>query len=326
MTKQASPNRKGKDAWFPKGKIIAGRYELARPLGSGGWGQVYLARDRVLGRQVAVKRLLPSLSVDEEAVERFHREASVIASVQDPHVLTIFDTIREGDDHFIIMEYADAGTLSQALRWEGMFNAFETLNVAIDVCKGLRAVHNKGIIHRDIKPANVLFFSRSDGFPLSKLADFGIAIQPDDQRLTPQQRVLGTLIYLSPEQVSGYARLTPASDLYSLGVIMYEMMAGELDEPFFLRRIEDLGHQEGLEHFARFPEPLQPTLYRVLQSRPAARFQSADEMLQALERTRGRLTASLATQRILEETLEEMRRRTPPSDTPVSALPPQPPP
>ncbi|MFQ5614682.1 MAG: serine/threonine-protein kinase [Anaerolineae bacterium] len=299
------------DAWLPSDYVISGRYELLRPLGSGGWGQVYLAQDRVLGRRVAVKRLLPSLAADPEAVSRFHREASVVASIQDAHVLTIFDTLEDGDNHYMVMEYADAGTLSQAISLEGAYNPFEALSVTIDICKGLRAVHDKGIIHRDVKPANVMFFSGNAGLPISKLGDFGIALQPEEQRLTPTNNVLGTLIYLSPEQATRGDKLTVASDIYSLGVMLYEMLSGQLEEPMFLQSLANEKEGLGLQAYAIFPEPIQPILFRALQANPEERFQTTDEMLQALERARGRLTASMATQRLLEQTLAEMRNTHP---------------
>jgi len=323
MTDPSKGNKTRKDAWFSKDYLVAGRYKLKRPLGSGGWGQVYLAKDQELGRRIAIKRLLPSLVADPEAVSRFHREASVVASIQDPNVLTIFDIIQEGDDHYIVMEYADAGTLSQALSLQGFLAPFEALSVAMDICKGLRAVHSKGIIHRDIKPANVMFFSLSDGFPLSKLGDFGIAVQSDDPRITANNTVLGTLIYLAPELASRFSEPTPASDIYSLGALIYEMMTGELDEPFFLKRIGEQSKLQGMEHFAMLPEPLQLPLFRLLQYRPAARLQSADEALQALKLTYGRLTASLATQHLLEQTVAEMTHTSQPTTSPsVAAISP----
>ena len=168
------------------GQVILDRYELLRVLGSGGWGRVYLANDQLLNRLVAIKQLVPRLAADSAAVNRFKREASAVASIRDPYVLTIHDIYECGAQHYMVMEYADAGTLAQRMRLEGVLPPYEAMSVAIDICKGLRAIHLKGIIHRDVKPANVMFFSRPDTVPVAKLGDLGIALQQEEgERLTP---------------------------------------------------------------------------------------------------------------------------------------------
>jgi len=279
------------------GDVILDRYELVRLLGSGGWGRVYLANDRMLNRPVAIKQLLPRLAADPAAVSRFMREATVIASIREPHVLTVYDIAERDGQHYMVMEYADAGTLAQVLQLEGTLTPYEALSVAIDVCKGLRAVHSKGIVHRDVKPANVMFFSRGDSLPVAKIGDFGIALQLQEERLTPSDNVVGTLIYLSPEQASSSSVIAPVSDLYSLGVVLYEMMSGELQEPLVFNPLFANGDSsEVMEHLSMFPEPVRPLLIKALQRRPSDRFQSADEMLQALQRARSRLTVAFTTQ------------------------------
>jgi serine/threonine protein kinase len=286
------------DVLYGPGDVILDRYELVRLLGSGGWGRVYLANDRMLHRPVAIKQLLPRLAADPAAVSRFMREASVIASIRDPHVLTVYDIAEIDGQHYMVMEYADAGTLAQMMQLEGTISPYETLSIAIDVCKGLRAVHNKGVVHRDVKPANVMFFSRTDGLPVAKIGDFGIALQPEDERLTPSDNVVGTLIYLSPEQASSSHVITHSSDLYSLGVVLYEMMSGELQEPLFVNPIfaNNSNNSDMFQHLGMFPEPVRPLLIKALQRKPEDRFQNADEMLQALQRARSRLTVSFTTQ------------------------------
>ncbi|MEJ2560761.1 MAG: serine/threonine-protein kinase [Anaerolineae bacterium] len=286
------------DVLYGPGDIILDRYQLVRQLGSGGWGRVYLANDRMLHRNVAIKQLLPRLAADAAAVSRFMREASVIASIRDQHVLTIHDIAETDGQHYMVMEYADAGTLAQMMQLEGTISPYETLSIAIDVCKGLRAVHNKGVVHRDVKPANVMFFSRTDGLPVAKIGDFGIALQPEDERLTPSDNVVGTLIYLSPEQASSSHVITHSSDLYSLGVVLYEMMSGELQEPLFVNPIfaNNNNNSDVFQSLGMFPEPVRPLLIRALQRKPEDRFQNADEMLQALQRARSRLTVSFTTQ------------------------------
>jgi serine/threonine-protein kinase len=287
------------DAQHGPGDIILDRYELVRLLGSGGWGRVYLANDHMLNRPVAIKQLLPRLAAEPSAVSRFKREASVIASIREPHVLTVYDIAERDGQHYMVMEYADAGTLAQVLQLEGAMAPYEALSVAIDVCKGLRAVHSKGVVHRDVKPANVMFFSRPDGLPVAKIGDFGIALHPQDERLTPSDNVVGTLIYLSPEQASSSAVITHLSDLYSLGVVLYEMMNGELREPMFINPLFANGNNRDLlEHLSGLPDPVRPLLIKSLHRRQEDRFQSADEMLQALQRARSRLTVSYTTQTI----------------------------
>jgi serine/threonine protein kinase len=285
------------DTLHGPGDVILKRYELVRMLGSGGWGRVYLANDRMLHRPVAIKQLLPRLAADPAAVSRFMREASVIASIRDPHVLTIYDVAESEGQHYMVMEYADSGTLAQMLQLEGAMSPYEALSVAIDVCKGLRAVHSKGVVHRDVKPANVMFFSRTDGLPIAKIGDFGIALQQEEERLTPSDNVVGTLIYLSPEQASASNTITHASDLYSLGVVLYEMMSGELRDPLFANPLfANDNSSEVYQQLGMFPEPVRPLLIKALRRKAEDRFQRADEMLQALERSRSRLTVSFATQ------------------------------
>jgi serine/threonine protein kinase len=299
------------------GDTILDRYELVRLLGSGGWGRVYLANDHMLHRPVAIKQLLPRLAADPTAVSRFMREASVIASIREPHVLTVYDIAERNEQHYMVMEYADAGTLSQVLQLEGSLPPYEALSVAIDVCRGLRAVHSKGVVHRDVKPANVMFFSRPDGLPVAKIGDFGIALHPTDERLTPSDNVVGTLIYLSPEQAANSSTITHLSDLYSMGVMLYEMIHGELKEPLFLNPLFANGNSAELrEHLSGLPEPVQPLLIKALQRKPEDRFQTADELLQALQRARSRLTVSVTTQTFedltpVEPTIPVARRRMP---------------
>jgi serine/threonine protein kinase len=286
----------GEGEFHGPGQVILERYELMRVLGSGGWGRVYLATDRLLHRMVAIKQLLPRLAADPAAVSRFKREASAIASIRDPNVLTIYDISECGAQHYMVMEYADAGTLAQRMQLEGILPAYEAMSVAIDICKGLRAIHLNGIIHRDVKPANVMFFSRPDTIPAAKLGDLGIALQRDEgKRLTPSDGVLGTLIYLSPEQAASQS-LSPASDLYSLGTVIYETLGGELQEPVFLNPLFSGTSGETLQQLGAIPDPARPLLVKALRRKPEDRFQNADEMLQALERARGRLSISLSTQ------------------------------
>ena len=205
-----------------KAPLIAGRYEPMSLLGAGGMGEVFLAEDRVLSRPVAVKLPKKYLVEDEEALARFRSEAVAAASLSHPNVVRVFDA---GEDQtglpYIAMEYVPGGTLAGLLAREGRLWPRVAARLAEGVALALDAAHAKGIVHRDVKPQNVLL--DEGGQP--KVTDFGIARAGDATALTHASGVMGTARYFSPEQAEGYPA-TPRSDLYSLGVVLYEMLTG----------------------------------------------------------------------------------------------------
>lgn len=268
-------------------RIISHRYATLRLLGSGGMGEVYLARDKILGREVAIKVLRKRYAEDEEYVARFRREARSAASLSHPNVVSIHDLGCSGDgDHYIAMEYVPGGTLKQRLVEGGALRPAAAAAVALQIADALDAAHARGIVHRDVKPQNVLLTAGGN----AKLADFGIAGAASPavgSRTTP---VVGTPSYMSPEQVSGEP-VGPASDLYSLGVILYEMLTGEApfcvgnpgaaaakrtnDPPWSPRRL-DPGIPEGMDSL----------VVKLLARRPADRYADAAELAGDLRRLR----------------------------------------
>lgn len=204
------------------GELVDGRYEVVDTLGSGGMADVYLARDEVLGRDVALKVLNRRFSGDEGFVERFKREARSAATLSHPNVVQIYDR-GEADDGgcYISMEYLPGGTLQDRISRDAPMDAGVVAGVAAQIAEALEAAHEGGVIHRDVKPQNVLVTRGGD----VKVGDFGIARAESASSMTGDA-ILGTAAYMSPEQAAG-GPVDPRSDLYSLGVVMYEMLTGE---------------------------------------------------------------------------------------------------
>src|SRR5919107_5115735 len=202
--------------------VLGDRYTLVELLGDGGMAEVYLARDNSLGREVALKVLREQYTDDEEFVERFRREAMSAAALNHPGIVQVYDRGRSEDGTFyIVMEYVRGGTLKERIK-EGNLAPREAAEIASQVADALAVAHDRGVIHRDIKPQNVLLTASGE----AKVSDFGIARAASWKTMTQTNSVLGTLAYMSPEQVRG-DRVGPVSDLYSLGVVLYEMLASE---------------------------------------------------------------------------------------------------
>ncbi|MCB1257955.1 MAG: serine/threonine protein kinase, partial [Microthrixaceae bacterium] len=204
-------------------RVLNDRYEIYRRLARGGMAQVYLARDRVLDRPVAVKELVPEFATDPSFVERFRREAQAAASLTHANVVAVYDWGSQDGTYFIVMEYVDGPSLSQVLRSEGPLHPRRAAEIAAEVADGLGFAHARGVVHRDVKPGNVLLSKSGQ----AKVTDFGIAraLSSPAEDLTQAGSVMGTATYFSPEQAQGLA-VDPRSDLYSLGVVLYEMVTG----------------------------------------------------------------------------------------------------
>lgn len=203
---------------------LGNRYRLLDKLGGGGMAKVYLARDEVLEREVAVKMLREQFAEDEEFVERFRREARSAASLRHQNIVQIYDQGESEDgSHFMAMEYVSGGTLKEKISHRGRLSSDEAARIALKVAEALGAAHDKGVVHRDIKPQNVLLTETGE----PKVADFGIARAASAATISQTSRVLGTAGYMSPEQALG-EKACPRSDLYSLGIVLYEMLVGEL--------------------------------------------------------------------------------------------------
>jgi eukaryotic-like serine/threonine-protein kinase len=208
------------------GEKIAGRYEVEELVGHGGMSSVYKARDSLLERNVALKILHEQYTSDEDFVERFKREARAVAQLQHPNIVTVIDRGEAEDRQFIVFEYIDGENLKELVVRKGRLEVREALEIAIEVARGLAFAHSQGIVHRDVKPQNVLL----NGDGRAKVTDFGIARSLDVDGMTQTGTVLGTSNYIAPEQASGQPVDTP-SDVYALGVVVYEMLAGEVPFP-----------------------------------------------------------------------------------------------
>jgi eukaryotic-like serine/threonine-protein kinase len=201
---------------------LSGRYELVHLVARGGMAEVYRAHDRLLDRPVAVKVLFPELSIDRTFVERFRREAQAAANLSHPHIVPVFDWGEDNGTYFIVMEFIDGRPLSSILRTAGPLHPDRAAEIAADVALALDYAHRHGVIHRDIKPGNVLITDEGQ----VKVTDFGIARAVNtDESLTQTGAVMGTATYFSPEQAEGLG-VDARSDIYSLGVVIYEMVAG----------------------------------------------------------------------------------------------------
>lgn len=261
---------------------IAERYSLRERIAVGGMGEVHLATDDRLGRLVAVKVLAAGFADSPDFVERFRREALTAAALSHPNIAQVYDYGVDGDSHFIVMEYAEGQDLAHVIREHGRLTPGDAVRVAEQVCAALGAAHRAGVVHRDVKPGNVII--RPDG--TVKVTDFGIARALGQASLTDTGTVMGTAAYVAPEQARGEAT-TPSSDLYSLGILLFQMLTGSvpfdgdtpvaiamrhLDEPVPLpsSRVADL------------PANLDEVVVRATAKSPADRYADADAMAAAL--------------------------------------------
>jgi serine/threonine-protein kinase len=262
------------------GQVIDDRYRLISRLGSGGMAEVWLAEDTMLARRVALKFLLERFTQDAQFVERFRREASSAAGLQHPNVVGVFDRGEHEGLHYIAMEYVEGASLKELIT-RGL-SVDEAVEIIRQVLAGARFAHAQGIVHRDLKPQNVLI----DGEGRARVADFGIA-RAGASEITQTGSVLGTAQYLSPEQAQGLP-VTPASDLYSVGVMLYEALTGQV--PFegdsavtvALKLVSERARPPS-ELNPEVPRALDAVVLRALAKDPANRFASADEFLHALD-------------------------------------------
>ncbi len=291
------------------GKYIAGRYEIRDHIATGGMASVYKAWDRQVERDVAIKVLRNLDKTDQHAVERFRREARAAAALSHPNAVTIFDFVEEEDQYYLVMEYIKGPTLKQLIGQFQQLPSRLTLDIAAQICDVLQVAHSRRFIHRDIKPQNIMLMWNSGGNidnltdkerPLVKLTDFGIVRVLEESGLTKSGIVLGTADYLSPEQARGET-LTDSSDLYSLGVVMFEMLAGR--PPFGGPTAVSIAMQHAsamppsLHSFnPSVPPTVEGIVMKTLQKEPRNRFHSAAEMQFALRQCARELARAAAAQ------------------------------
>jgi serine/threonine-protein kinase len=272
----------------PAPVIFNGRYELHRRLGRGGMAEVYLARDQMLDRAVAVKVLFPALATDPGFVERFRREAQSAAALNHPNIVSVYDWGEANGTYFIVMEYVEGESLAELIQHEGRLHPDRAAEIAADIASALGFAHrNGGVIHRDVKPGNVLITREGD----VKVADFGIAraiSDSSDQNLTKTGSVMGTATYFSPEQARG-ANVDPRSDVYSLGCVLYEMVIGR--PPFSGENAVAIAYKHVQEAPVAprridpaIPETLEAIILKTLAKNPANRYPSAQDMRSDLRR------------------------------------------
>jgi predicted Ser/Thr protein kinase len=205
------------------GELIAGRYELEELVGSGGMSSVYRAHDRLLERRVALKILHEQFTRDDDYVERFRREARAVAQLTHPNIVTVIDRGEQDGRQFIVFEYVDGMNLKELVEQEGRLSPREAIELALQVARGLSFAHDQGLVHRDVKPQNVLL----DGDGRAKVTDFGIAHAVDVDGMTVTGTIMGTSNYIAPEQARGQP-VDEQTDVYSLGCVLYELLAGEV--------------------------------------------------------------------------------------------------
>ena len=263
-------------------RVLNDRYEMGSPLGKGGMAHVYRGTDRVLDRTVAIKVLSGKYAGDESFVARFRREAQAAAGLNHANIVGVYDTGDEGTMHYIVMEYVAGETLADVLRREGRLDPDRAGAIGAEVATALQAAHDSGLVHRDVKPGNVMI----DRDGRVKVVDFGIARAAADDTLTQTGLVLGTASYLSPEQAQGLP-VDARSDVYSLGCVLYQMLAGrppfEADTPVSIAYMHvNEAPVPPREIDPSIPPHLDRAVMRALEKDPDARFPAAEAFRIAL--------------------------------------------
>jgi serine/threonine protein kinase len=274
------------------GMVLEGRYNLMSLLGRGGMGQVYLAEQMTTGRKVAVKTMLAlNMDEDDQLVKFFRHEIKALAKLNHPNIAQVYDASTTGNLFYIAIEYVEGESLRDRLNRCGRLGVEEAVHILREACSGLHAAHQRDIIHRDIKPDNIMLTSDLDGSPHAKILDFGIAIVAEISAMendTGAGEFAGTVAYMSPEQAQS-SKLSPQSDIYSLGVVGYEILTGT--NPFATSRSP---FQVAMNHVTLTPPRMshsvpdipafiEEAIMKALEKSPGDRFATAREFAGALE-------------------------------------------
>ncbi len=276
------------------GTLLGNRYELLEKIGEGGMAEVYKAKCHLLNRFVAVKILKDELLKDSQFVDKFKREATAAASLSDNNIVNVYDVGSQNNIHYIVMEYIKGKTLKEFIREKGKLNEEEAINIAIQIAKALECAHRNNIIHRDIKPHNILVTEEG----LVKVTDFGIAKATNSVTITNTSKVMGSAHYFSPEQAKG-SYVDARTDIYSLGIVIYEMITGKVpydaDSPVSVA----LKH---IQEQAVPPKNIVPNIsqninnliLKSIEKEPIKRYQSIKEMLQDLRKVKNKEKINVA--------------------------------
>ena len=266
-----------------KGELIDNRYKIIKSIGEGGMANVYLAWDTILEREVAVKILRGDLSDDEKFIRRFQREANSASSLRHPNIVEMYDVGEDGGKYFIVMEYVNGKTLKNLIKKRGALNLTETIDIMMQLASGIVCAHNSYIIHRDIKPQNVMILE--DG--RVKITDFGIAMALNRNELTQTNSVMGSVHYLPPEQASGSGS-TIKSDIYSLGILMFELLTGKV--PFKGENAVEIAIKHMKDQIPSvcsineaIPQSVENIILRACAKNPKNRYENVAEMYADLE-------------------------------------------
>lgn len=262
-------------------RILAGRYELLEKIGEGGMAVVFRAKDRVLSRFVAVKILRPEYTKDQQFIESFRKESQLAASIVDPNIVNVYDVGREGNIYYIVMELVEGFPLSDTIKREAPLDSRRAVYIARQIAMALSTAHKHNLIHRDVKPHNVLL-GKDD---IAKIADFGIAKVVNNDTLVGDQKeaVMGSIHYFSPEQAKG-SGVDERSDIYSLGIVLYEMITGRV--PFDGSTAVEVAVKHMNEAMVppsrinpNIPQDVEDIILKATQKNPSLRYNNADEMI-----------------------------------------------
>ena len=266
-----------------KGQKINDRYEIIKSIGEGGMANVYLANDNILDRKVAIKVLRGDLENNEKFIRRFQREAKSVSDLSHPNIVEVYDVGEEEGQHYIVMEYIDGRTLKQLIQKRGALTVAEVVDIMTQLTDGLSAAHEAYIIHRDIKPQNIMILDNG----MIKITDFGIAMTLNATQLTQTNSVMGSVHYLPPEQASGQTATTK-SDIYSAGILMYELLTGTV--PFKGENAVEIALKQMKERIPSIrkqnpliPQSIENIVLRATAKNPKNRYNDTREMYNDLK-------------------------------------------